>query len=331
MKFKLIIMVWVSLITFILCKKEELSPFFALYHIAHHSGTAIWQLSRRSGLWSDGMNGIYDIGCEEAQHLSKAELMSLWRTNVSTDSLARSIRHPELNPAVRILPHQREFIQFENPLCDAVWDLLPMGKKGAEASFHTFTVIMNPIIRASKGDGARPRTESNIGWFGRIENFSVRLFSGEVNNVLRHERIHHKPTLTPASLAKAKERLAAFDHIIIAEAMTETSRFLCDEWHWEHCALAHSNNIHGMHPREMIADDEAYSYFLDVNGPELELYDFAVSLAKRQLKEAGKASPKLDAFPTDSREVLRKCAVEAITDNMVQQQECRRLIGVAYS
>ena len=130
---------------------------------------------------------------------------------------------------------------------------------------------------------------------------------------------------------KAKQRLGSFDHVIIAEAMEETSRFLCDEWHWAYCALAHSNNRQGLHPREMIADDEAYSFFLDTNGPELELYDFAVSLAKQQLKEAGKASPRLDAFPLDSREALRMCAAEAIAGDAPVYQECQRLVGVAYS
>lgn len=313
---------------------------FFNYHMTHHAGTSLAYMADRAELPWDGMLGNYlpregihkpsaNASAAEIQSLKNA-LLNKWLGSIDyikksdksimpVDMLSFSDRAPTGNKTVEFsLP--RRYVAIENTL-DEIWSILPLD----DNRVNSMIVMRNPISRLLKmlDHIMLGSNQANLlpGYLSKIDprNITDRTIENAINRFnsysLKHMiGAHHTEFAgfrrfegTKEKYEKAAARLERFDHVLILEAFSETSQFLCCEWKWKYCdsLLTSSKSGKGKHSSEihkMFNNSALYRYILDENTWELKLYDKAKELAKMQMRKLGLPSPVLDRLPIDTKQ-----------------------------
>lgn len=293
--------------------KKPIEGLFLNVHITHHAGTNLWRLATKNGLASDGMDSNYNLGknsnCKGGA-MTKEETLKAWISPVTNDT--KSWCHRALGVPVKPL-RMRQYVSVEQSLTGDVFNAIPLENR---TLVHSMIVMRNPLMRSlaggpevsfRKADHPNTKKWHSLGAFLKgNSNYAIYQLTGLPN---LSDAWHKAPkknsknrSLTENDYKLAVARLYKFDHVIIQEAMDETSYFICSEWNWQYCVLPPSSALDVTHPRERIANDTLYKELLGMEYYwDYRLYDTAVNMSKAQMNQKGLPNPELDALGSDSR------------------------------
>ena len=269
------------------------------------------------------MNAMYNIPPKD-KHLSKEWVYEHWSSDVNytirkkdhfiypIDLNSRFIRPTmPLNVVTpidecldgKVKSGRRQFLEVEQILTANVWNALPID----HPNIRSMIVLKNPALRAVSGgrdhkDFVIKHGEhfGPIRFHGRLKdehNYALRWLSGHSFGI-------HDENAKQKAYEVAVQRLHAFEHIVIAEAMPETTYFFCKEWKWERCKFPIWKHEHHVHPKERFLNTTFFSRFLENDKYNFKLYDTAIAMAKEKMVKNGENHTELDSFPLDSRAAL---------------------------
>lgn len=303
---------------------------FMNYHITHHAGTALHDFISTQLIW-DGMNGMYNV---PSGPITKEGMYRLWTTEVQyairkgdsfiypVEMQARTVRkvenytaHPRLamSEAVdNVLKRgRRQFLEVEQSLKDHVYNALPID----HPNVRSMVVMKNPAVRAVSADRDTPHFTQKFGavkgqnvfhsWMIKHHNYALKWLSGmefDSSNEKGKEDAYHK----------AAERLRSFEHIVIQEAMPETTYFFCTEWKLPKCIFPTWKHAH--QPLfDRFGNISFIHEFLEQDKWNFKLYDLAISIAKEQIEANNLTHSALDTFPNNTHAALLKDLTENTT------------------
>jgi hypothetical protein len=247
-------------------------------HVTHNAGTTVLGLAKKNVmLMPDNVGSIWNP-CEKVNSYTASSCSFPYKQ--IADGLAQANAYLESNMDLVSIEH---VLPASGPF-DTIWE---------SPGLVFVTTMRHPIGRILSGDGTKGFNEKKKGdysrwaWTQMANNYNVRCFTGRFGTV----------SLTRQDLEVAKYRLRQFSVVFILEWMTESLKLACTVLRWQNCKVAPPTKSKGHEsPRSRIGNDTVYSFLVERNSLDVELYHYAVELNLKQLRAAGLELPPLEKY-----------------------------------